>query len=86
MLRLDGGALGYWAIIETIHAIYDRAGVARPPKAALPAAQLRDRHGPAMSRSLLNLGDGRGGDHYAAFDFDATGAMVFSCCASARMS
>jgi hypothetical protein len=40
----------------------------------------------AMSRSLLNLGDGRGGDHYAAFDFDATGAMVFSCCASARMS
>jgi len=40
----------------------------------------------AMSRSLLNLGDGRGGDHYAAFDFDATGAMEFSCCASARIS
>jgi hypothetical protein len=42
--------------------------------------------GKAMSLSLLNLGGGRGGDHYAAFVFDATGAMEFSCCASARMS
>ena len=32
----------------------------------------------AMSRRLLNLGDGRG-DHYAAFCFVATGAVEFSC-------
>ena len=31
--RLDGGALGYWAMHEALVAIYDRAKVARPPNA-----------------------------------------------------
>jgi integrase len=29
--RDDGGALGYWPMLDEIHAVYDRAGVARPP-------------------------------------------------------
>src|SRR5690606_7753957 len=33
----------------------------------------------AMSRRVLNLGDGRVGDYYAAFAFVATGAVAFSC-------
>jgi hypothetical protein len=32
-----------------------------------------------MSLSVLNLGDGQDGDHYAAFDFDATAVIAFSC-------
>lgn len=31
--RLDGESLGYWGMIEAVHAIYDRAGVDRPRNA-----------------------------------------------------
>lgn len=31
--RLDGGALGYWAMLEAVLAIYDRSEVTRPPNA-----------------------------------------------------
>ena len=31
MSRFDGGALGYWAMLEAIGATYDRSKVTRPP-------------------------------------------------------
>jgi integrase len=47
--RLDGGPLGDWGMIEAIHAIYDRAGVARPPKAM---HCLRHTFGTVMARRV----------------------------------
>jgi hypothetical protein len=50
------------------------------PTPALPAVEELFTQAEAMSRRLLNLGDGRVGDHhYAALAFDATDAVAFSC-------
>ena len=47
-----------------------------------PHACVIDGEDGAMSRGLLNLGDGRA-DHYAAFGGDATAAAAFSGAVSA---
>jgi integrase len=47
--RLDGGPLGYWALLEAILAIYDRAKVARPPNAI---HCLRHTFGTVMARRV----------------------------------
>ena len=47
--RLDGDPLGYFGMIEAFGAIYDRAGVARPPK---PIHCLRHTFGTVMARRV----------------------------------
>jgi integrase len=47
--RLDGGALGYWAMLEAVCAIYDRSKVTRPPNAM---HCLRHTFGTVMARRV----------------------------------
>jgi integrase len=47
--RRDGGPLGYWALLEAIVSIYDRAKVARPPNAI---HCLRHTFGTVMGRRV----------------------------------
>jgi integrase len=47
--RDGGGTLGYWPLMDAVHAIYDRAGVTRPP---WPMHALRHSHGTVMAKKV----------------------------------